>query len=196
MIHQQRTPLQRFLSSIQAALLVACLLAVLVSAKPITSGKNPDTLLQLPSNNALAPKSTENKREIENAAASPSPLSPEHERVRQLWNKAKKLQHQLKPRRYVRNVQRNERQVIDSATNHTNVPKYIRELYRNLTECNNGSGLQQGTQANTVRSLPTVNNGESVCLQYCSYLHACMVKSSIFFKCATWGFFHCTCCDC
>jgi hypothetical protein len=166
MIHQQRTPLQRFLSNIQAALLVACLLAVLVSAKPITSGKNSDTLLQLPSNNALAPKSTENKREIENAAAAPAPLSPEHERARQLWNKAKKPQHQLKLRRYVRNVED-----VDYATlNGTNVPKYIRELYMNLTESsNNGSGRQQGTQANTVRSLPTVNpNGESVCLQYCS----------------------------
>ena len=175
MIHQQRTPLQRFLSNIKAALLVACLLAVLVSAKPLTSGKNPDTL-QLSSNNALAPKSTENKREIESAAG-PAPLSPEHERARKLWNRAKKLQHQLKPRRYVRNVPRYERQAMDNGTNR-NVSKYILELYNNLTNSTNGA-RQQGGQANTVRSLQTVNNGESVCLQYQS------MHGQVFFKCTS-----------
>lgn len=174
MIHQQRTPLQRFFSNIKAALVVACLLAVFVSAKPLTSGKNPDTLLQLSSsspNNALAPKSTENKRGIENAAAAPGPLSPEHERVRQLWNKVKKLQHQLKPRRFVRNVNyvpRNERQAtVDNPPSNLNVSKYILELYKNLThQSNTGSRQPQGTKANTVRSLQTINNGESICLQY------------------------------
>lgn len=162
MIHQQRTPLQRLLSNIKVALLCAYLLALLVSAKPLTSGKNPDTL-QLSPNNALAPKSTEDKREIDSAAAAAqasAPLSPEHERARELWNKAKKLQRQLKPRRYVRNVPRYERNVaVDNATN---VPKYILELYKNLTEQSTTEKLQQSTQANTVRSLQTVNDGESV----------------------------------
>ena len=172
MTHQVgRTPLQRFVSNIKAALLVACLMAVLVSAKPLRSsneGKNPDTLLQLSSNNALAPKSTENlEREIESAAA-PGPLSPEHERARELWNKVKKLQHQLKPRRYVRNVPRNERQANSAATNR-NVSKYILELYHNLTE-----QREPESQANTVRSLQTVNDGESVCMQY-----SCIAWSSI-----------------
>lgn len=161
MIHQQRTPLQRFLSNIMAAVLVACLLAVLVSAKPLTSGKNPDTL-QLSSNNNLAPKSTENKREIESAAA-PAPLSPEHERARELWNRAKKLQHKLKQRRYVRNVPRYERQVGDNGTTR-NVSKYILELYNNLTKSD--GARQQGEQVNTVRSLQTVNDSKSVCLQH------------------------------
>ena len=167
MIHQQRTPLQRFLSNIKLALLVACLLAVPVFARPLTSEKNADTLLQLSSsssNNALAPKSTENKREIENEAAAPGPLSPEHERARQLWNKAKKLHHQLKPRRYVRNVNYVRRSV--QVDNH-NVSKYILELYKNMTDqAITGSRQPQGTQANTVRSLQTINNGESMCLQY------------------------------
>ena len=166
MTHQQRTPLQRLLSNIKVALLCTCLLAVLVSTKPLTdtSGKNPDTL-QLSSNNALAPKSTESKREVESVA--PSSLSPEYEKAREPWNKAKKLQHQLKPRRYVRNVPRYEREVVDNATN---VPKYILELYKNLTEGSTTENLQQSTQANTVRSLQTVNDGESVCLQYRSNL--------------------------
>lgn len=164
MIHQQRTPLQRFLSNIKLALLVSCLLAVPVFARPLTSETIADTLLQLSSsssNNALAPKSTENKREIENEAAAPGPLSPEHERARQLWNKAKKLHHQLKPRRYVRNVNYVRRSA--QVENH-NVSKYILELYKNMTEQNNTGS--QGTQANTVRSLQTINNGESMCLQY------------------------------
>lgn len=168
MSRQQRTPLQRLLSDLKAALLIASLLAVPVFAKPLTSGKDLDMLQdleQLSSNNALAPKSTEleNKREIESAAAAASaPLSHEHERARELWNRAKKLQHQLKPRRYVRDVPRNERHApVDNAANSRNVSKYILELYKNLTESSTGS-LQQGTQANTVRSLQTVNKGESV----------------------------------
>ena len=159
MTHQVgRTPLQRFVSNIKAALLVACLMAVLVSAKPLRSsneGKNPDTLLQLSSNNALAPKSTENlEREIESAAA-PGPLSPEHKRARELWNKVKK------PRRYLRNVPRNECEANSAAATNRSVSKYILELYHNLTE-----QREPESQANTVRSLQTVNDGESVCMQY------------------------------
>ena len=166
MTHQvERAPLQRFVNNIKAGLLVACLMAVLVSAKPLTSsneGKNPDTLLQLSSNNALAPKSTKNlEREIESAAA-PGPLSPEHKRARELWNKVKK------PRRYLRDVPRNECEANSAVTNR-NVSKYILELYHNLTE-----QREPESQANTVRSLQTVNDGESVCMQY-----SCIAWSSI-----------------
>ena len=167
MTHQQRTPLQRLLSNIKLSLLIACLLAVPIFARPLTSETIADTLLQLSSsssNNALAPKSTENKREIENEAAAPGPLSPEHERARQLWNKAKKLHHQ---RRYVRNVNYVRRSAQHAQVDNHNVSKYILELYKDMTDQNNvtGSRQPQGTQANTVRSLQTINNGESMCLQ-------------------------------
>ena len=165
MIHQQRTPLQRFHSNVMVALLFACCwLTVYVAAKPITNEIDIDAQ-QLSSNNVLVPKSTENKREIESAAAPASaPLSPEHEEARGRWNRAKKLQNQLKPRRYIRNVSpsRYEREVVNNVT----VPKYIYELYKNLTEKSTTGISQQSSQANTVRSLQTVNDGELVCLQH------------------------------
>ena len=158
MIHRHRTPIQRLLSNIKVALLSSCLLAVIVSAKPLSNGKGPDAL-QLSSNNELAPKSAaENKRDAESAAAPSNPLSPEHEQARDLWNRVKKVRHQLKPRRYIRSVARHERAV--ATVNGVTIPKYILELYENLTTGSATEILQQSSQANTVRSLQTVNNGE------------------------------------
>lgn len=151
--HQERTPLQaaimiRGLSI--ALLLTLCLTARTVFAKPVM---NTQDALQLSQGEALAPKST-----LDDAAGA---LSPAHEEARRLWNGAKKLRRMLQPKRYVRNV---VNELV--GPNGVSIPRYIQELYDNLTKSATGGDTQQRTtSANTVRSLEAVVDGESLCVR-------------------------------
>ena len=144
----ERTPLRRHLSNVRfAILLLCCLAASSVHAKPLDPAAG-----QLSASEAMAPKPNED-------ASSISALSPSEEAARKLWNNYRKFHRTFQPRRYVRNVEQQH------SVGNVTVPKYILELYQNLTHLRNSSRAeqlqQQTTQANTVRSLQMIpNNGK------------------------------------
>lgn len=153
MVHQQSTPLVRILNNLTiASFLIVFVTANVVYTKPVNSEKALDARHRL-----LSDKETLVPQTIEDSAAV-APLSPVHEEARRRWNRAKQLHHLLQPKRYIRNVEPRSTSNNGVSTNVT-VPKYIRELYENLTQRN---PVEQRTiRANTVRSLQIVENGES-----------------------------------
>lgn len=155
MTNQQRTPLVRVLNNLTiASILVVFLTANVVYTKPVNSEELLEARHGLMSEKeALVPKIVENDAAV-------APLSPVHEEARRRWNRAKQLHHLLQPKRYIRNVVE-PRSTLDNGASTVNVsvPKYIRELYQNLTQ---GKLVEQRTtMANTVRSIEAVANGES-----------------------------------
>ena len=162
MAQLERTPLERhLLRLLMAVSLLFCLTANSVYAKPLKPeagvlGARQLSELERPGE-ALAPRNVE-----DNAAA--APLSPVHEEARRRWNRAKQLHHMLQPKRYVRNVGQNNG---EPSTN-ISLPKYINELYQNLTRQRTPDGQQQQrtSTANTFRSLEVVADGESSLKKY------------------------------
>ena len=156
MTHQQITPLVRVLNNLTiASFLIVFLTANVVYTKPVNSEKLLDARHGLLSKEeALVPKTVENDAAV-------APLSPVHEEARRRWNRAKQLHHLLQPKRYIRNVVE-PRSTPDNGASTGNVsavPKYIYDLYKNLTQ--GKLGEQRTTRANTVRSIEAVVNGES-----------------------------------
>ena len=154
MARRERTPLQALFRTQPIAVLLLCLACCshIVSSRPLRE--------QLSQDEALAPKSTllnNGAAETDNA---PQPLTAAHQEARRLSNGANKNHRVLQPKRDVRNV---------GSSGVDNIPKYIRELYNNLTQRTATGILQQKTtRANTVRSLEAVvNNGESLSLFLC-----------------------------
>ena len=146
MFHQERRPSQTAISNLLLALLFVCL-AAYVSAKPLNS----EDARQLSENGALEPKSIQT---LEDSAA----LSPTHEKARKLLNRSKRLQRRFRSRR---DTSRRSVDEQSQVTGNVTIPKYILELYTNLTEKTTTGIFQQTSQANTIRSLQTVANGES-----------------------------------
>ena len=158
MTNQQRTPLVRVLNSVTiASFLVVFLTAHVVYTKPVISEELHEARHGLLSKEeALVPKTIENDAAV-------APLSPVHEEARRRWNRAKQLHHLLQPKRYIRNVVE-PRSTTENAN--ASVPKYILELYENLTQSKLTEGKlveQRTTRANTVRSIEAVTNGEYIC---------------------------------
>ena len=149
----ERTPLHRHLSNALFAVLALSVAASIVAhAKPLSNQDRHLHSTQLSEREALAPKSND-----EDA------LSPAEDTARKLWNGVKKLRRFLQPRRYVRQVDQQDA-ALPRNVNAT-VPRYILELYHNLTRLRNSSTAEQlqhrTSQANTIRSLQIVDNQAS-----------------------------------
>ena len=99
-----------------------------------------------------APGSLTNSNDKNEVDSSYDPI----EEARQLWNGAKRLQRSLRPRRK-RSVSASVPPANNELPANLNIsgPKYILDLYRNLTR---NPAMQQTTQANTIRSLQTSEN--------------------------------------
>lgn len=108
------------------------------------------TVLQLAYSVPLQVEEKVLNSELEKAAdSSYDPI----ETARKLWSDAKRLQRRLRPKRSPVSSQSSQPQPVGLPDNLSiSGPKYILDLYKNLTT---NPGLQQTTQANTIRSLQT-----------------------------------------